>query len=327
MTTRPARLPLQPASTRLHGVFTAIVTPFTADGALDEPTLRRLLDRQVEAGVAGIVPCGTTGESPTLSEAEHDRVIALAVEAAGRSRGTTRPTILAGTGTNDTDASIRATRRAAELGADAALVVAPYYNRPNQRMLEAHYTAIAEEGGLPVVVYNVPSRTASNVDATTMLRLAAHPNIIGVKEACGTLDQIAVVLRERPSGFAVLAGDDIWTLPMMALGGDGVVSVASNEVPAEMVALCEAAADGRWTDARSLHERLLPLFRANFAGAPNPVPVKAALAMMGLAGETLRRPMLPLDPTSRAELATVLREAGLLSEGPTAGRQRVAVGA
>jgi 4-hydroxy-tetrahydrodipicolinate synthase len=322
MTTRPARLPLQPATTRLSGVFTAIITPFRDDGSLDEPTLRRLLRRQVEAGVAGLVPCGTTGESPTLSEEEHDRVIALAVDEAARAGASERPTVLAGTGTNDTAASIRATRRAAELGADAALIVTPYYNRPNQRMLEAHYTSIAEEGGLPVVVYNVPSRTASNVDAATLLRLAEHPNIIGVKEACGTLDQIAVILRERPRNFAVLSGDDIWTLPMLALGGDGVVSVASNEIPAEMVELCDAAFDGRWTDARSLHERFLPLFRANFAGAPNPVPVKAAMAMLGLSGETLRQPMLPLDDVSRDALAGVLREVGL-SADQTA--ERVAV--
>jgi 4-hydroxy-tetrahydrodipicolinate synthase len=192
--------------------------------------------------------------------------------------------------------------------------VAPYYNRPNQRMLEAHYTAIAEQGGLPVVVYNVPSRTASNVEAATLLRLAAHPNIIGVKEAGGSLDQFAVVLRERPRDFAVLSGDDLWTLPTLALGGDGVVSVASNEIPAEMVALCRAAFDGTWDVARAIHERFVPLFRANFAGAPNPVPVKAAMAILGLLEENLRQPMLPLDEASRAALADVLREVGLSAE-------------
>jgi 4-hydroxy-tetrahydrodipicolinate synthase len=316
MTTQPARLPLRPASTRLRGVFTAIVTPFQPDGSLDEPTLRSLLRRQVEAGVAGLVPCGTTGESPTLSIEERERVIALTVEAAARRGAGERPIVLAGTGTNDTAASIRATRRAAELGADAALVVAPYYNRPNQRMLEAHYTAIAEQGGLPVVVYNVPSRTASNVEAATLLRLAAHPNIIGVKEAGGSLDQFAVVLRERPRDFAVLSGDDLWTLPTLALGGDGVVSVASNEIPAEMVALCRAAFDGEWDEARALHERFVPLFRANFADAPNPVPVKAALALLGLAGDTLRQPMLPLEDGPRATLANVLAAAGVLAEAP-----------
>ncbi len=318
MTTRPARLPLRPATTRLRGVFTAIVTPFQRDGSLNEPTLRALLRRQVEAGVAGLVPCGTTGESPTLSVEERERVIALAVEAAAHAGAGERPTVLAGTGTNDTAASIRATRRAAELGADAALVVAPYYNRPNQRMLEAHYTAIAEQGGLPVVVYNVPSRTASNVDAATLLRLAAHPNIIGVKEAGGSLDQLALVLRERPGNFAVLSGDDLWTLPSLALGGDGIVSVASNEIPAEMAALCDAAFDARWDEARAIHERFVPLFRANFAGAPNPVPVKAALALLGLADDNLRLPMLPLDEGPRVALADVLVEAGLLGRSAAA---------
>lgn len=311
MTTQPARLPLLPATTRLHGAFTALVTPFAADGALDESTLRRLLRRQVAAGISGLVPCGTTGETPTLSLDERERLIAMSVAAAAESAAEVRPTVLAGTGTNDTAASIRATRRAAALGADLALVVAPYYNRPNQRMLEGHYLAIAEEGGLPIVVYNVPSRTASNVDAVTLLRLAQHPNIVGVKEAGGSLDQIAVVLRDRPAGFAVLAGDDLWTLPMLALGGDGVVSVASNEIPDEMVALCAAADAGDWDEARAIHERWLPLFRANFAGAPNPVPVKAAMALMGLGADYLRQPLLALDEASRGELAGVLRDAGL----------------
>ena len=311
MTTQPARLPLRPATTRLHGAFTALITPFAADGSLDETSLRRLLRRQVAAGISGLVPCGTTGETPTLSLDERERLIALSVAAASESAAEVRPTVLAGTGTNDTAASIRATRRAAALGADVALVVAPYYNRPNQRMLEAHYLAIAEEGGLPIVVYNVPSRTASNVEAATLLRLAEHPNIVGVKEAGGSLDQIAVILRERPADFAVLAGDDLWTLPMLALGGDGVVSVASNEIPDEMVALCAAADAGDWDGARAIHERWLPLFRANFAGAPNPVPVKAAMALMGLGADHLRQPLLPLDEASRGELAGVLRDAGL----------------
>jgi 4-hydroxy-tetrahydrodipicolinate synthase len=300
-----------PGGTRLSGAFTALVTPFIAGGDLDEPTFRRLVERQVAAGIDGLVPCGTTGESPTLSPAEHERLIGIAVELAAADGNVARPTVLAGTGTNDTAATVRATRHAAELGADAALVVAPYYNRPNQAMLEAHYTVVADEGDLPVVVYNVPSRTGSNVEAATLLRLAEHPRIVGVKEASNSLDQIAVVLRERPAGFAVLAGDDIWTLPLLALGGDGVVSVASNEIPAEMVELCDAAASGDWQWARTIHAHWLPLFRANFAGGPNPVPVKAALALMGLAGDRLRQPLGPLDDADRARLAAVLREAGL----------------
>lgn len=311
MTTFSALPPVRPASTRLAGVTTAMVTPFRSDGSLDEAAFIRLLERQVEAGVSGIAPVGTTGEAPTLDDDERARLIGLSVAAAAGAGGTSRPTIVAGTGTNDTRATIAATRRAAELGADVALVVAPYYNRPNQAMLEAHYLAVAEAGDLPVLVYNVPSRTASNVAADTLLRLAEHERIVGVKEASGDLDQLAVILRDRPRGFAVLSGDDIWTLPLMALGGDGVVSVASNEVPAAMVELCAAAAGGDWSVARDLHERLIPLFRANFAGAPNPAPVKAALAMLGLIEDVLRQPLLPLDEASRPRLAAALGEAGL----------------
>lgn len=312
MTTYPARIPICASRTRLRGAFTAVVTPFSADGALDEPAFRRLLDAQLAGGISGLVPCGTTGESPTLSADERDRLIELTV-AAARAAGDPRPTVLAGTGTNDTAATIAATRRAAELGADAALVVAPYYNRPNQAMLAAHYTAIADEGGLPVVVYNVPSRTATNVDASTLLELAAHPRIVGVKEASGNLDQIALICRDRPDGFAVLAGDDAWTLPMLALGADGVVSVASNEVPSEMVALCAAADAGDWSAAREIHQRLLPLFRANFAGAPNPAPVKAALSSMGLIENHLRLPLLALDDAGVEAMASALRGAGVVA--------------
>lgn len=311
MTTMTALPPIRPASTRLAGVTTAMVTPFRRDGSLDEAAFVRLLARQVEAGVSGIAPVGTTGESPTLSDEERSRLVELTVESVSGAAHRPRPTVVAGTGTNDTRATIEATRRAAELGADVALVVAPYYNRPNQAMLEAHYLAIAEAGSLPLLVYNVPSRTASNVSADTLLRLAEHERIIGVKEASGDLDQLAVIVRDRPADFAVLSGDDIWTLPLMALGGDGVVSVASNEVPAAMVALCSAALRGDWDEARVLHERLVPLFRANFAGAPNPAPAKAALSMLGLIEDALRLPLLPLDESARPALAAALREAGL----------------
>jgi 4-hydroxy-tetrahydrodipicolinate synthase len=311
MTTLPAMLPVRPAQTRLSGVVTALVTPFTTEGTLDEDALRRLLERQVAAGVSGISPAGTTGESPTLSAAERDRLIELCVGAVRRGPGDERPTIIAGTGTNDTAATIRATRRAAELGADAALVVAPYYNRPNQRMLEAHYLAVAEDGRLPIVVYNVPSRTASNVEARTLVRIAEHPRVIGVKEASGNLDQISTIVRERPDDLAVLAGDDAWTLPLIALGGDGVVSVASNQIPEEMVRLCGAALTGDYETARAINHRWLPLFAANFVGAPNPAPVKAALAMMGLISDELRLPLLPLDDATRRDLAGTLEACGV----------------
>jgi 4-hydroxy-tetrahydrodipicolinate synthase len=297
----------------LHGAFTALVTPFRPDGALDEGAFRQLVRWQLLAGIDGLVPCGTTGEAPTLSSEERERVIAATVEVASERTWRDRVRIVAGTGTNDTAATIAATRRAAALGADAALVVAPYYNRPDGRMLEAHFRAVADEGDLPIVVYNVPSRTATNVDAATFLRLAEHPRVIAVKEASGNLEQIALICRERPADVAVLAGDDAWTLPILALGGDGVVSVASNEIPGELVSLCAAAGAGDWETARRIHERWLPLFLANFRGAPNPVPVKAAMALMGLLeDDALRRPLLPLTDDARAALALTLRSAGLV---------------
>ena len=272
----------------LRGAFTALVTPFTTDGDLDEAAFRRLVRWQVLAGIDGLVPCGTTGESPTLTTEERER-------------------------------PIEATRRAAALGADAALVVAPYYNRPDGRMLEAHYRAIADEGGLPIVVYNVPSRTGTNVDTDTFLRLAEHPRVIAVKEASGNLEQIARICRDRPRDVAVLAGDDAWTLPILAMGGDGVVSVASNEIPGELVALCAAARSGDWDAARRIHERWLPLFLANFRGGPNPVPAKAALVAMGLLEtDAVRAPLLPLEPAGVAAMDATLRSLGLVE--PAGGR-------
>ena len=297
----------------LRGAITALVTPFDADGAVDEESLRRLVRWQLLAGIDGLVPCGTTGEAPTLSPSERERVIALTVEAVAERGSTRRIPVVAGTGTNDTASTIAATRRAVELGADAALVVAPYYNRPNGRMLLAHFRAIADEGDLPIVVYNVPSRTGTNVDADTFLRLAEHPRVVALKEASGNLEQIARICRDRPRDVAVLAGDDAWALPMLALGGDGVVSVASNEVPGEMVALCDAALAGDWDMARRIHERWLPLFLANFRDAPNPVPAKAALALMGLIDtDAVRGPLLSLETVPRAALADTLRALGLV---------------
>lgn len=296
----------------LRGAFTALVTPFAADGAVDEEALRRLVRWQVLAGIDGLVPVGTTGEAPTLTPVERDRVIAITVETVRESAARGRVPVIAGTGTNDTAATVAATRRAAELGADVALVVAPYYNRPDGRMLEAHFRAIADDGDLPIVVYNVPSRTGTNVPADVFLRLAEHPRVVAIKEASGNLEQIARICRDRPRDVAVLAGDDAWTLPVLALGGDGVVSVASNEIPGELVSLCAAAAAGDWDGARRIHERWLPLFLANFVGGPNPVPAKAALALMGLLDvDTVRLPLLPLAPAARADLLMTLRGLGL----------------
>lgn len=302
----------------LRGAFTALVTPFAADGTVDEGDLRRLVAWQVLAGIDGVVPVGTTGEAPTLTGEERDRVIEVTVDAVRSATPAGRPAVpvIAGTGTNDTRATIAGTRRAAALGADAALVVAPYYNRPDGRMLVAHFTAVADEGDLPIVVYNVPSRTGTNVDADTFLRIAEHPRVVAVKEASGNVEQLAVICRDRPVDVAVLSGDDAATLAILAMGGDGVVSVASNEIPAEMAALCRAASDGRWDEARRTHERWLPLMRANFQGAPSPSPVKAALVAMGVLGnEVLRQPLLPLDDASRARLHALLRDLALVDGG------------
>src|SRR3954451_12328538 len=300
-------LPVPTTRPVLRGAFTALVTPFTTDGDLDEAAFRRLVRWQVLAGIDGLVPCGTTGESPTLSPEERERLIEATVEVVAERPSRDRVRVIAGTGTNDTRATIDATRRAAALGADAALIVAPYYNRPDGRMLEAHYGAVADEGDLPIVVYNVPSRTGTNVDTDTFLRLAEHPRVIAVKEASGNLEQIARICRDRPRDVAVLAGDDAWTLPMLAMGGDGVVSVASNEIPGELVALCAAARSGDWDATRRIHERWLPLFLANFRGGPNPVPAKAALVSMGLLEtDAVRAPLLPLEaPAAAAKVATL----------------------
>jgi len=301
-TTRPAL--------RLRGAFTALVTPFTRDGAVDEAAFVRLVERQIDLGIDGLVPCGTTGESPTTTHEEDDRLIGLVVETVARRGMTGRIRVIAGTGSNNTATAVASTRRAAALGADAALVVAPYYNKPDQRMLEAHYRTIADEGDLPLVVYNVPGRTASNVEAGTLRRLAEHARIVAVKEASANLEQIMTILRDRPDGFSVLSGDDSWTYPLLALGGDGVISVASNQIPAEMARLCALAHAGAWDEARALHERLLDLMRANFI-SPNPVPVKAALAEMGLIEDVVRQPLLPMAEELRPRLRAALASAGV----------------
>jgi 4-hydroxy-tetrahydrodipicolinate synthase len=310
--TRLTRTPDQ-RTPQLRGAFTALVTPFTAAGALDEAAYRRLVDWQLTAGIDGLVPVGTTGESPTLSAEERDRCIEIAVDAAAQRPAGARVPVIAGTGTNDTRASIEATRRAAALGADAALIVTPYYNRPDQRMLEAHFRAVADEGGLPIVVYTVPGRTGANVEADTFLRLAEHPRVIAVKEASANIEQIAVICRDRPRDVAVLSGDDAATLAILAMGGDGVISVAGNQIPGEMSALCLAARAGDFEGARRIHDRWLPLMRANFQGGPNPVPAKAAMLAMGLLDrDDLRAPLLPLADGARERLERILRGLGLV---------------
>jgi 4-hydroxy-tetrahydrodipicolinate synthase len=297
------------------------VTPFTADGTFDEAAYRRLVTWQVMAGIDGLVPVGTTGESPTLTAAERERCIEIAAITAAERPGGRRIPVIAGTGSNDTRASIEATRRAAALGADAALIVTPYYNKPDQRMIEAHFRAIADDGGLPIVVYNVPGRTGVNVEADTFLRLAEHPRVVAVKEASANIEQIAVICRDRPRDVAVLSGDDAATIAVLAMGGDGVISVASNQIPGEVAAMVAAAHGGDWAEARRLHDRYLPLFRANFQGAPNPVPAKAAMLAMGLLDDdSLRAPLLPLADAPRERLVGLLRGLGLVEGG---GRQEI----
>ena len=292
----------------MRGCATALVTPFTADGAIDEDRLRALVDRQIEGGVRLLVPCGTTGESATMTEAEDQRVIAITVEVArGRAR------VIAGTGSNSTAAAIEYAQRARDLGADAMLQVAPWYNKPTQAGLYAHFRAISEAiPDTPIMLYNVPGRTSSNIAASTVLRLANEcENIVAVKEASGNLTQIMEILRRRPENFAVLSGDDAVTLPLIALGAEGIVSVASNEIPDLMSRMTELALAGNWPEARALHYRLLPLMEINFIES-SPGPVKAAMAMMGLLKENFRLPLVPIEEQSRARIREVLVDLGLL---------------
>ena len=293
-------------STPFTGAGVALVTPFTSSGDLDERALRRMVRRQVEEGIDFLVPCGTTGESVTLSADEQLRVVQATVEeAAGR------VPVLAGTGTNDTRASIEKTRRAAGAGAQGVLCVGPYYNKPTPDGFYRHFTAIAEASTVPVIVYNVPGRTGSNIDARTQLRLAAHPNVGGVKEASGNMGQLMEVLRDRPAGFRVLSGDDVVTLPLMALGAEGVISVVANEAPRQMRDLTAACARGDFLGARELHNRLLRLMNLNFLES-SPIPVKAAMALMGLCQESYRLPLCPPADTTREALRAALKELELL---------------
>jgi 4-hydroxy-tetrahydrodipicolinate synthase len=292
----------------MRGCATALVTPFTSAGAVDLERFRALVERQIAGGVKLLVPCGTTGESVTMTEEEKHAVIRTTVEVA---RG--RAHVVAGTGSNNTAHVVEQSREAKFLGVDAVLVVAPYYNKPTQAGLYAHFRAVAEAvEGLPVVLYNVPGRTSSNITAETTLKLARDcENIVATKEASGNLAQIMAILRERPEGFRVLSGDDAITLPMIALGADGLVSVASNEAPDLMSEMCATALAGEWDAARALHYRLLPLMEVNFIES-SPGPVKAALALMGLLEEQFRLPLVPVTEKTRAQVREVITELGLL---------------
>lgn len=292
----------------MRGCATALVTPFKTDGSIDEERMRALVDRQINGGVRLLVPCGTTGESATMTEDEDARVIGITIEVA---RG--RAKVIAGAGSNSTSSAIEYSKRARELGADAVLQVAPWYNKPTQEGLYAHFRAIAEAvPSLPIMLYNVPGRTSSNIAAQTTLRLARDcENVVAVKEASGNLSQIMEILRERPAGFSVLSGDDAVTLPLIALGAEGIVSVASNEVPDLMSQMTEFALAGKWDEARALHYRLLPLMETNFIES-SPGPVKAAMSMMGLLEENFRLPLVPITEKSRTKLRQVLNELGVM---------------
>ena len=290
---------------KFQGTGTAMVTPFLRDGSIDEAALRRLVEHQISGGIDMLVPCGTTGEGATLKPAEADRVLSIVIEAANG-----RALVIFGAGSNSTETAEEGARRALRLGADGVLSVGPYYNKPPQRGFYDHFRRVADVG-CPVIVYNVPGRTGSNIEASTMLKLAEVPNIVATKEASGNLLQMMEILRNRPPEFRVLAGDDSFALPVIALGGDGLVSVISNEAPAMTAELVNAALEGNLGRARELHYKLLGLMTANFVES-NPMPVKAVLNMMGLIEENLRLPMVPLLPVHRAPLQKLAEELGLL---------------
>lgn len=292
----------------LQGVFTAIVTPFQADNCLDESAYRKLIDTQLAAGVSGIVPCGTTGESPTLTHIEHDRVIEIAIEQVGG-----RVPVIAGTGSNSTCEAVRLSTHAMEAGADALLLVNPYYNKPTQLGLFRHFKAIADAVKIPCILYNIKGRTAVNLETETLISLAkACPNIVAVKEASGDLEQMKAVIAGTADDFRVLSGDDNMTLDLIKAGGNGVISVASNLVPDKMVAMTKAALSGDFDTAGKINDELKPLFGAMFIET-NPIPVKTALAMMGQVEEVFRLPMCELSSDEhRKALESVLKNLGLI---------------
>lgn len=295
-----------PLGGALRGCGTALVTPFAPGGEVDERALRALVRWQLAEGVHFLVPCGSTGEAATLSPSEHRRVVEVVVEEAGG-----RVPVVAGAGSNDTRAAIRLSREMHAAGATHLLHVSPAYSKPPQRGIEAHFRAVAEASQLPVVLYNVPGRTASNVEAATTLRLADVPNIVAVKEASGNLAQVDAILRDRPDGFAVLSGDDQTTLGVIAAGGEGVISVVSNVTPRLMAELCDLALAGDLAGARARHARMVPWMSAAFVES-NPIPAKAALAMMGRLENVLRLPLVPLDPAHAATVGAALSAVGAL---------------
>ena len=295
------------------GCGTALVTPFRRDLSLDEETLRRLVRRQVDAGINFLVPCGTTGESPTLTRAEHLRVVEIAIQEAHG-----RVPVLAGAGGYNTREVIELAKEIEQLGADAILSVTPYYNKPTQEGLYQHYQAIASAIRLPIVVYSVQGRTGVNVEPATLARLAQIENIVGVKEASGNIAQLVNILHEVPARFNVLSGDDAITIPLMALGGRGVISVVSNEIPGEMTELAQCCLRGDFEGARRIQARYLPLMNANFVES-NPIPVKAAMGLLGLLDPVHRLPMCPPSAANLAKIEKALEAVGLARSVPVAG--------
>ena len=287
------------------GAIVAIVTPFR-NGKVDEQALRKLIEEQIAAGTDGIAPCGTTGESTTLSHEEHDRVIEITIDAVRK-----RIPVIAGTGSNSTAEALRLTRHAWEAGADGALLVCPYYNRPTQEGLYQHYRTIAEEVPIPIIIYNIPGRTGTNLLPETLARLAEIKNIVGVKEASGSLKQMSDVIQLCGLDFDVISGDDIFTLPLLAIGGKGVISVISNVVPADMAEMVDVFAAGDLEKARALHYRMAPLIDVLFIET-NPIPVKAALAMMGKIEYELRLPLCRMSEKNEGTLKKAMQDYGLI---------------
>ena len=287
------------------GCATAIITPFREDGEVDEEGLRELVRAQEKAGIDAIVPCGTTGESATLSHKEHLKVIGIVREETKRAK------VIAGAGSNATHEAIHLSKGAKDLGVDGVLLISPYYNKPNQKGIYRHYEAIAKAVDVPIVVYNVPSRTSSNIAAATLKRLAEIPNIVGVKEASGNMSQIMSILASAPSHFSVFSGDDLVTYPLMTMGAQGVISVTSNIVPKMMVDMTHAALEGDWAKAKALHFKMLPLFNDLFLDT-NPIPVKTALRMMGMPSGVFRLPLCDMEAATTEVLRKTLTDLKLL---------------
>jgi 4-hydroxy-tetrahydrodipicolinate synthase len=295
------------AQTKFRGTATAIITPFKKDGSIDEAALRRFVDFQINGGVEALVPLGTTGEYSTLSMIEQQRVIEIVIE-----QGNGRAKIFAGAGSNNTAEVIEKTRFSKQAGADAVLIVGPYYNKPTQNGYVQHFKAVADAVDIPIIVYNVPGRTSGNIEAGTLLRMAEEiPNVVMVKEASCNMAQVMEIARNKPKDFSLLSGDDALAYSIIALGGDGCISVISNEVPKEYSHLMHLCLKGEWTEALQLHYRLLPLMNINFIES-SPIPVKTALAMMGMIEESFRLPLVPITEPSRAKLKKVLEDLKLV---------------